>query len=49
MYAMIEFVGAIGLILTGYLAIRGLIETSLPTPKAIPVRASSRRSTRPRP
>ena len=44
---MIEFIGAIGLILTGYLALRGYIGS--PPPQAIPVRVASRRSTRPRP
>ena len=49
MYAMIEFFGAIGLILTGYLALRGVIETSLPVPRLVPVRASYRRPSRGRP
>lgn len=39
---MIEFIGAIGLILTGYLALRGFTG---PAPQAIPVRVASRRST----
>ncbi|MGO4527149.1 hypothetical protein AB4097_20095 [Microvirga sp. 2MCAF35] len=49
MNAMIEFIGAIGLILTGYLAMRGFIEASGSAPQAVPVRVASRRSARQRP
>jgi hypothetical protein len=49
MYAMIEFVGAIGLVLTGYMMMRGLAGMSQQAPQAVPVRVMSRRDTRPRP
>ncbi|MBA1156561.1 hypothetical protein [Microvirga mediterraneensis] len=45
---MIEFIGAVGLILTGYLALRGFTGPALPAPQAIPVRVKSRRSTQAR-